>query len=310
MTYRLYDSFKTNDWAHNPENIKDIFDWFDHRPEGFEMWIANNSIRDRFVEPVIEAKVKNKVVIDLGCGSGYYGVMSLLLGCEYAYFVDICAQTTAIVQRGLDKMHEAGLIKNNYQVIHSDIESLTREHFQGPEAQVVLSEFFGPLVFDEGFQPYTEHLDTIFKNLDFMPNRLSVRISTWEADFTKSPWPHANPHLIEMYKAYFANKPFLNKLSFFGDNIGTVDCKGLDLLHHGEIFYDANDKSVNEEVDIIITEPSQMLGVFNCLLGGIDGTWFSNAPKYGWWIDEPGHYKIIIDVKHSKRMPVLIKVDD
>ena len=313
MTYRLHDSWANNKWYLEPDNFSIINEWFSKRPEGFELWVVHNSIREQFVKPVLPDKCKNKTVIDLGCGSGYHGVQALLHGADFVYFIDIDSQTTAIIEKGLSSMCELGIIKDNsYCVINSDIELLTHDHFNGPTPQVVISEFWGPLVFDEGFQIYSEHLDSLFDDLYHMPECLSVQICSWPADFSASPWPHTQPYLTEIYKAYYANKPFINKLNFLGEDTGLVNLKEQDAhcTVHGEIFYHANRRELVDRCTINIKESSQMIGVLPSYLGCVDGKYFSKVPRYGWWVDEPGTYELHIDVTHNKKAPTLIKVVD
>ncbi len=62
--------------------------------------------------------IKNKIIADLGCGNGIFGVGALLLGAKFAYFLDLDKNCLDICKENLKSF-------KNYKLICSDISDFT-----------------------------------------------------------------------------------------------------------------------------------------------------------------------------------------
>lgn len=308
MSYRLRQGFTKNNCEGFydptldqelvlPENCDPKYE-----PEGYMHFILNISQRG-YQDKLIQAYSSDAVVIDLGAGSGYAGINALLQGAKYVYFVEGDEIAAAMLCKGLQK---SDIDKNRYGVIYKDIEDLERSDFPGPTPQVVYSEFYGPTIFDEGWYPYTQHLDSLFPNLYYAPGFQSMEIASWDADYTVSPWPYNHPELLDQVKTKYNNFMWNKyRLATAHDEIGPV--KPHTKTIHGKFIYDANTKQLTERCVVTITKPEQMLGVFPIQYGSHDVEHYDEIPTFGWWIEEPGTYTLTMDIKNAcKQAPRII----
>lgn len=298
MPYKLTESFEKNSWWFDSELPDELFT---HHPEGFLPWIADTDSRKSEHRNKLRALAKGKVIIDLGCGAGWGGFTALAAGAKFCYFVDINPQTTMLITKAL-KMHPT-LRKDQYQVITADIMMLTREQFHGPEPELVYSEFYGPLHFDEGFYEYTRHLDTLFPNLYYYPEHLSAQIEIWPNDFSKTPWPR-DPELLHSYKAYYANKPWMNTPEFLGRDNLLHDHDIQNRVNVGTVFYNAVTKELCNTV-IFESPANHLVGIKFTSIGHED---HFGAFRFGWWLEEAGTYEFFMDVEYSNKKPFVRKL--
>ena len=267
--------------------------------EGFDFFVANNQNRKN-QDALIEEYSKDKAVIDLGAGSGYAGINAFKHGAKFVYFVEYDPQASLILARALEKL---GFSQEQYQVINKDIEQLTVEDFAGPVPEVVYSEFYGPCIFDEGFVPYTKHLDTLFPDLYYAPECQAMEVCTWDTDYSVPPWPYKRPELIESFKVRYANSIWSSQ------EMPDYDPMPAPKPHttHGMFYYNANTKELIDSVTVVTTTPGQMIGFFPIEYGCHHKYSFLEIPSIGWWVEEPGTYIVTMDVANSlTEMPRII----
>lgn len=309
MTYRLKESafHRADEDRPDLEEGPNFFnppEW-DTRyvPEGFHYFVANGARNHQ--DPLIEEYSKDKTVIDLGAGSGFAGINAFKHGAKFVYFVEYDKHAVLILELALEKL---GFTKEQYQVIHKDIETLNATDFTGPIPEVVYSELYGPCIFDEGFVTYTIHLDTLFPDLYYAPGCQAMEVRTWDADYSVPPWPHIRPELLESFKVRYANSVWNSQglpehaRELLYDTM-TIDNQ----TTHGMFYYNANTKELTERVTVVTTKPEQMIGFFPIEYGCHHSHVFVNAPRIGWWAKEPGTYVVTMDVTNSlKDMPRII----
>ena len=311
MTYRLKESnFHNSTTASGRWARSDLVEVFDspfpsewdtrYTPEGFHWFVANSDRKQQ--HPLIEKYSKDKTVIDLGAGAGYAGINAFKHGAKFVYFVEYDPHSSLMLERALEKI---GFInKWQYQVINKDIEQLTVEDFTGPIPEVVYSEFYGPCIFDEGFGPYTKHLNNLFPNLYYAPEAQAMEVRTWDTDYSVPPWPYKRPELIESFKVKFTNSVWNSRALPDHDPMPTPKPP---YTTHGMFYYNANTEELIDSVTVVTTTPEQMIGFFPIEYGCHDKYNFENEPRIGWWVEEPGTYVVTMDVANAlEGMPRII----
>ncbi|MBI3032569.1 methyltransferase [Candidatus Woesearchaeota archaeon] len=66
----------------------------------------------------MQGELQNKIVADLGCGTGILGIGALLLGAKYVYFVDVDKEALLVLRENLKRLC---IEKNQYSIQHKDI---------------------------------------------------------------------------------------------------------------------------------------------------------------------------------------------
>ena len=87
-------------------------------PEGMNLQMLAMAGRlDKLLKPALTQVARNKIVVDLGCGTGVLGLHALSNGASFVYFVELDPQMFRILENVLP-----GKIKgNNYKLINKDI---------------------------------------------------------------------------------------------------------------------------------------------------------------------------------------------
>lgn len=212
MTYYL----KESDWYHGP-NV----------PEGMNLDMINQS--DRLTElllPAIDQIEPGKIVIDLGCGTGLLGIHALKKGAKFVYFVERDEQMFHILLNVLPKKIDP----STFKLINKDICELVIEDFDQGVPKVVVSEFYGPRLFDEGYVNYTKHIRSMFPECFFIPETFVGEFYLGDVDFKQPIWP-IDDELIDHYKFMYRSKGF-SKCIDSPHNLNEV----------GKIQFDANNQ--------------------------------------------------------------------
>ena len=302
MTYRLKESSFWGDKSNLVEVSDNPFpsEWDTrYTPEGFHWFVANSD--RQYQHTLIKEYSRDKIVIDLGAGAGYAGINAFKHGAKFVYFVEYDPQASLMLERALEKI---GFINEwQYQIINKDIEKLTIGDFAGPVPEVVYSEFYGPCIFDEGFGPYTKHLDTLFPDLYYAPECQAMEVRTWDTDYSVPPWPYKRPELIESFKVKYANSIWNSQAMPDYDLMPTPKPH----TTHGMFYYNANTKELIDNVTVVTTTPEQMIGFFPIEYGCHHKYSFEDMPRIGWWVEEPGTYVVTMDVTNAlSDMPRII----
>ena len=123
-------------------------EWMNSRyvPEGMNLDMLNNldSRLDALLIPAIRNSVYDKIVIDLGCGTGILGLNAINYGAKFVYFVERDPHMFHILENVISKKLSA----SQYKLINKDIEDLTVEDFDMGTPNITVSEFYGPRLFD------------------------------------------------------------------------------------------------------------------------------------------------------------------
>ena len=183
-------------------------EWMNSRyvPEGMNLDMLNNNLDSRLnalLIPAIRNSVYDKIVIDLGCGTGILGFNAINCGSKFVYFVERDPHMFHILENVINKK----LLSSQYKLINKDIEDLTVEDFDMGTPNITVSEFYGPRLFDEGYVNYTKHIRSLFPKCYFIPETFKVDFYLNNIDYKQPIWPIEND-LIDHFKFMYKEKGF------------------------------------------------------------------------------------------------------
>ena len=182
-------------------------EWMNSRyvPEGMNLDMLNNldSRLNALLIPAIRNSVYDKIVIDLGCGTGILGLNAINCGSKFVYFVERDPHMFHILENVINKK----LLSSQYKLINKDIEDLTVEDFDMGTPNITVSEFYGPRLFDEGYVNYTKHIRSLFPKCYFIPETFKVDFYLNNIDYKQPIWPIEND-LIDHFKFMYKEKGF------------------------------------------------------------------------------------------------------
>ena len=108
--------------------------------------LVNDKLRNEFYKNAIDKSVKDKVVIDVGSGTGILSFYALAAGAKFVYAVEINPQRAAITQVLL----QANFDKSRFQVLNIDFwDRHNRDKFKH-KIDVFLSETISSAIFCQG----------------------------------------------------------------------------------------------------------------------------------------------------------------
>lgn len=243
-------------------------------PEGLYLDMINDQTRlDASIKPAIKDLCKDRVVIDLGCGSGVLGLYALEHGAKFVYFVEQNPNMVKILKDVLPTLID----NSKFEIIHSYCQNLRKEHFKRGTPELCVSELIGTQLFDEGYYQCTAPLKRMFKDLIFVPDTFHLDIYQCDVDYNSPIWPQHEKHLVEHYKNMYSRIGWTHW--FVGMD------KEIDFLNPvkiGEIIYDANQGKFNNRVTKVI-QPKEGVMI------NIRSFVYSNGikeygPLFGWYV--------------------------
>jgi len=182
-------------------------DWmnFHNVPEGMNLAMLNNMSNrlEQLLKPALQKQSQDSIVIDLGAGTGVLGLFALHCGAKFVYFVERDPQMFHILSNVLPTK----LDSSKFKLINKDIEELSIDDFDCGTPNVVVSEFYGPRLFDEGYVNYTKHLRSFLPDCHFIPETFKVDFYLNNIDYKHDIWPK-DPDLIEHFKFMYKEKGF------------------------------------------------------------------------------------------------------
>lgn len=266
MTYYL----KQSDWLHS-EVI----------PEGMNLDMINQPDRlSTLLKPAINLIEPDKIFIDLGCGTGILGLHALTKGAKFVYFVEQDVQMFHILTNILPNKIDP----TRFKLINKDIEHLSLEDFDAGIPDIVVSEFYGPRLFDEGYVNYTRHVKSLFPKCFFIPETFVGKYYLADVDPTQSIWP-IDSDLLDHYKFMYKHKGFAKAIDFPKNE-----------KFIGEIRFNANTQEFNKSFDFDFSYTTEKM-----LYGHMDIEHLKLTHHYtsmGWYMDSTSYnknYKLYFD---------------
>jgi hypothetical protein len=182
-------------------NGKDVY-----YPEGFNINMVNQDQRLLVYQKAFnEISVNNKVVCDLGAGTGLLGLEALRQGATHLYLVEMVPESIQPLKAIIDN-HP---LKDRITLITKDICSLESTDFNH-SVDVFVSETFGSMLWNEGAVVYFNHVLGMFPNAKTIPEKLMSNINVAISDFSDSLlWPQmGDPAIVFGYKELYNGKRF------------------------------------------------------------------------------------------------------
>lgn len=98
--------------------------------------------------------IKDKIIADLGSGTGILGIGALLLGAKYVYFLDVDREVLDVLRENIENYDNPPIKRNKYKVVHKTIEEINKEYFMSLHADVVIQ--------NPPFGTKEKHIDRLF----------------------------------------------------------------------------------------------------------------------------------------------------
>lgn len=215
-----------------------------HVPEGMNLDMLNGlpDRLERLLKPALKRNSQDKIIIDLGAGTGVLGLYALANGAKFVYFVERDPQMFHILSNVLHKKLPA----DKFKLINKDIEDLTIDDFDCGTPDVVVSEFYGPRLFDEGYVNYTKHLRSFIPDCYFIPETFEVEFYLGDIDYTQPIWPE-DVDLVEHFKFMYTEKGFARHMEFSGGH------------YVGSVLFDANKQTFDNGIDFVYDRDDEQL---------------------------------------------------
>ena len=252
-------------------------------PEGMYLRMVDDPERlNTAVKPALKNLCFDKVVIDLGCGTGILGLYALENGAKFVYFVEQDAYMIEIIEKVLPKIADP----SKFKIIHKYAQDLEESDFDKGIPEICVSELWGILLFDEGYYHCTNPLKKMFKDLVFIPDIFHLDVFECDLNFGSLPWPENETHLVEHYEHLYASIGWSNHaLGLPGTG---RKCEFRNPKKIGEIHYNANTGVFNNNLSVVIhPKDGKMINFSGKMIS--DGI-HQNGPEFGWYVfpsDEP-----------------------
>lgn len=243
-------------------------------PEGLSLRMIEDEHRLDLIKPGIANQCKDKIVLDLGCGTGLLGIHSMDHGAKFVYFVEQNELMVKVLKNALHKIIDP----SKFKIIHKLAQDLLPSDFDHGAPELCVSELIGSQLFDEGFYHCTSPIKRMFKDLKFVPEIFKLDVYECDVDFENWPWPQKEKRLLEHYKYMYSTSGWNHFV------IGTE--KQVNYINEnkiGEITYNANTGQFDNSVTAIIKKPIN--GKMINLIGKIvSGDLVQSNGMFGWYI--------------------------
>lgn len=120
-------------------------DWF--KDDGIFMPMINDTGRNIFYKACIDSVANNKVICDIGAGSGFLSILALQAGAKKVIAIEKDADRYNLLKSNFEKLN----LQDKIEIIHSDYLDTNID------ADYFVTETFGNAVFEENILSIAEH---------------------------------------------------------------------------------------------------------------------------------------------------------
>lgn len=255
-------------------------------PEGMNLNMLENSGRlDALIKPSLIEQCNDKIVIDLGCGTGILGLTALDNGAKFVYFIEQSRRMVEILKKTLHKIIDP----SKFKIINKYAQDITIDDFDFGDPELCVSELYGNQLFDEGFYHCTKPLKTMFKDLIFVPDVFQLNIYQTKVDYNLWPWPQVDKRLLGHFQELYSTNGWNHYNLGRDKTVSLTDSEKI-----GEIKYSANTGVFKNYATAIIT-PTEGL-MINLNGRSTSGNYEDSGPMFGWYVP-PSNDKLIVKLE-------------
>jgi hypothetical protein len=246
----------------SPTALKKFWKLYPRPIPAWHLPMMNDKTRNLFYEKEIQAKAKNKVVMDLGCGSGLLTQYALEAGASHVYSLE----QDPVLQRCFAFAFKNEIAAGRVTLLAKKSQDLKSEDFISGDPEVIVHEIFGNALFNEKVLETFTDLFTrkiIEPTLEFIPQKFSL----WAA-------LHKQKFESKIQDPKYADKFwFLENISYFGTPAAKSNGQaedGEDVSENFEIFcIDMKKLALNlvSEKEVYASSEGNMLRVWFKLHG-------------------------------------------
>jgi hypothetical protein len=141
--------------------------------------MINDHWRNEYFYRALQKYAKNKIVLDVGTGTGIMAFYALSLGAKFVYCIEQVPESANIAQQVLGKHFDS----SRFKVIQANFWTDDMDHQIEEKADLLVSETLGPGLFDQGMM-HTWHSAKQFLKEDAIsiPDRLHIDVWSWSKD--------------------------------------------------------------------------------------------------------------------------------
>lgn len=142
-------------------------DWL--RDDGIFMPMINDTGRNIFYKNCIDSIAKDKVICDIGTGTGFLSVLSVQAGAKKVIAIEKDSERYNFTKNNLKKLN----LLDKIEIIHADFLDTTIS------ADYFITETFGNAIFEENILAIAEHKKTMYGKL--IPDQIEVYVKIYES---------------------------------------------------------------------------------------------------------------------------------
>jgi len=167
--------------------------------------MINDSDRNSFFKNSLDKCAKDKVVLDMGSGTGIFSFYALKAGAKFVYAVEYNRKSAELTEKILSSSFD----KSRFKVLNINFwtEDLSK-YFKEP-IDILVTETLGHVLLDQGITDTWETIKPYISD-DFIsiPDRVYVDLYQWNYEL-----PHSNKWM----KEHINNKPFIKENTLDSD---------------------------------------------------------------------------------------------
>jgi hypothetical protein len=212
----------------SPAALKKFWKLYPRPIPNWHLPMMNDETRNLFYEKEIQAKAKNKVVMDLGCGSGLLTQYALDAGASHVYALE----QDPVLQKCFAFAFKDEIAAGRVTLLAKKSQDLKSEDFTSGPPEVVVHEIFGNTLFNERvLETFTDLFsrNILAPDLTYIPQKFSL----WAA-------LHRQKFESRIHDPRYADKFwFLEDISYFGTPVAKSSGQaqnGEDVSEDFEIF--------------------------------------------------------------------------